>query len=199
MIDLMSVSGLNFDVKLNRYLPKENMRITKFFLLGLLILSLSVSAQTRDPLQHFFYASFGDLSEELVNAREDGQKGVLLMFEEDDCPFCARMKKTVLNRVDVQEYFRANLRPILIDKELTDELVDFDGTKTNMKDFSEKKYRVRATPVFLVFDLDGNLMQRGRYTGAVTSVEEFMQFGRFYTEGINNEMSFTRYKKSLKN
>ena len=174
------------------------MRITQLFLLALLSFSLSVSAQTRDPLQHFFYASFGDLSEEVLNARDEGQKGVMLMFEEDDCPFCARMKKTILNRVDVQEYFRANLRPILIDKELTDELIDFDGSMTNMKDFSEKKYRVRATPVFLVFDLDGKPMKRGRYTGAMTSVEEFMQFGKFFSEGINNQMSFTRYKRSLK-
>ncbi|MEJ2212971.1 MAG: thioredoxin fold domain-containing protein, partial [Gammaproteobacteria bacterium] len=97
------------------------MRITQLFLMALLSFSLSVSAQTRDPLQHFFYASFGDLSEEVLNARDAGQKGVMLMFEEDDCPFCARMKKTILNRVDVQEYYRANLRPILIDKELTDE------------------------------------------------------------------------------
>ena len=177
---------------------KDIMRITQLFLLALLSFSLSVSAQTRDPLQHFFYASFGDLSEEVLNARNEGQKGVMLMFEEDDCPFCARMKKTILNRVDVQEYFRANLRPILIDKELTDELIDFDGSMTNMKDFSEKKYRVRATPVFLVFDLDGKPMKRGRYTGAMTSVEEFMQFGKFFSEGINNQMSFTRYKRSLK-
>ena len=115
------------------------MRITQLFLMGLLMLSLSVSAQTRDPLQHFFYSSFGDLSEELINARDNGQKAVMLMFEEDDCPFCARMKKTVLNRVDVQDYYRVNFRPILIDKELTDELVDFDGSHTTMKDFSEKK------------------------------------------------------------
>ncbi len=182
----------------------KNLYFANLFAAGLLLLSVFASSaifasgQTRDPLQHFFYASFGDLSEEALTAKDEGQKGVLLMFEEDDCPFCARMKKTVLNRVDVQDYFRANFRPILIDKELTDELVDFDGSDTTMKDFSEKKYRVRATPVFLMFDVDGNLMKRGRYTGAMTSVEEFMQFGQFFAEGINSKMSFTKYKRSLK-
>ena len=167
-------------------------------ILGCLFLVPSVSAEQRDPMQYFFNQFFDELDGELETAKEEGKKGVLLMFEEDDCPFCARMKKTVLNQSEVQDYYREHFRIILIDKENVIEITDFDGTPVLMKDFAEKKHRVRATPVFMVFDVDGKKMKRGRYTGAMTGVDEFMAFGRFFAEGINEKTSFTRYKKSLK-
>ena len=163
-----------------------------------LILVTSVSAEQRDPMQYFFHQFFDELDGELETAKEEGKKGVMLMFEEDDCPFCARMKKTILNQSEVQDYYRKNFRIILIDKENVIEITDFDGTPVLMKDFAEKKHRVRATPVFMMFDLDGKKMKRGRYTGAMTSEEEFMAFGRFFAEGINEKTSFSRYKKALK-
>ena len=158
----------------------------------------SVHAEQRDPMQHFFHAFFDELDGEVETAREEGKKGVLLMFEEDDCPFCARMKKTILNQSEVQDYFRENFRIIAIDKENEIEITNFQGETIMMKDFAEKVHRVRATPVFMVFGLDGKKMKRGRYTGAMTSVDEFMAFGRFFAEGINQKTSFTRYKKALK-
>jgi len=163
-----------------------------------LLLAAPVSAEQRDPMQYFFNQFFDELDGELETAKEEGKKGVMLMFEEDDCPFCARMKKTILNQSEVQDYFRENFRIIVIDKENVIEITDFDGTPVLMKDFAEKKHRVRATPVFMMFGLDGKKMKRGRYTGAMTSVDEFMAFGRFFAEGINEKTSFTRYKKSLK-
>ena len=169
-----------------------------FILSGFLLLVAPVAAEQRDPMQYFFNQFFDELDGELVTAKEEDKKGILLMFEEDDCPFCARMKKTILNQSEVQDYYRQNFRIIAIDKENVIEMTDFDGTPVLMKDFAEKKHRVRATPVFMVFDLDGKKMKRGRYTGAMTSVDEFMAFGRFFAEGINEKTSFTRYKKSLK-
>ncbi len=162
------------------------------------LLGNTASAEQRDPMQYFFNQFFDELDGELETAKKEGKKGVLLMFEEDDCPFCARMKKTILNQSEVQDYYRENFRIIAIDKENVIEITDFDGSAVLMKDFAEKKYRVRATPVFMVFGLDGKPMKRGRYTGAMTSVDEFMAFGRFFAEGINEQTSFTAYKKSLK-
>ncbi len=173
-------------------------RISFVALLFFFMLVSTATAEQRDPLQYFFNQFFDELDGELITAKEEGKKGVLLMFEEDDCPFCARMKKTILNQSEVQDYFRENFRIIAIDKENVIEMTDFDGTPILMKDFAEKKYRVRATPVFMMFGLDGKPMKRGRYTGAMTSVDEFMAFGRFFAEGINEKSSFTRYKKSLK-
>jgi thioredoxin-related protein len=167
-------------------------------LLCFMLLVSPVNAGQRDPLQYFFNQFFDELDAELETAKQEGKKGVLLMFEEDDCPFCARMKKTILNQSEVQDYYRENFRIIAIDKENTIEITDFNGETIMMKDFAEKVHRVRATPVFMMFGLDGKKMKGGRYTGAMTSVDEFMTFGRYFAEGINEKTSFTRYKKSLK-
>ena len=40
----------------------------------------------------FFDETFGDFTEELTHAREQGKVGVFVFFEMDECPFCHRMK-----------------------------------------------------------------------------------------------------------
>lgn len=162
-----------------------------------LLLTAGVEAvETQDPETHFFNQTFGDFSEELENAREQGKKGILIMFEMEECPFCHRMKQRVLNRKDVQEYFRKHFLIFTVDIEGDIEITDFRGNPTTMKDFAFRQFRVRATPVFQFFDLEGNPIRRGRYTGATRDAEEFMLLGRYIVEEVYKETSFTRYKRS---
>jgi thioredoxin-related protein len=174
-----------------------SLRLAVVFLLCFASLS-RLNAEVRDPNQYFFSPMLGDLTEEADTARDSDKKAILIMFEADDCPFCARMKKTILNQSEVQDYYRENFHILAIDIEGDVEITDFKGDTVAMKDFSFKQHRVRATPVFAFFDFDGNMLKGGRYTGAMTSSDEFMQFGRFIAEGIYKEMNFTSYKRSLK-
>jgi len=163
---------------------------------GILLLSCSQllwAATTRDPGGHFFDQTFGDLSEDLATARDDGKAGVLVMFEMDECPFCHRMKTTVLNQVQVQDYFKEHFLILPMDIEGDIEITDFDGNEVKQKDFAFKQFRVRATPVFAFFDLDGN--QVAKYTGATRNAEEFMLLGRYVVEKAYTKTSFTRYKR----
>ena len=166
-------------------------------LFALLLFAGAANATTRDPEQYFFDASFGDLPEELDNAREQGKKAILIMFEMDECPFCHRMKQTVLNQPDIQDYFKKNFLILQIDIEGDIEITDFNGRATTMKDFSLKQFRVRATPVFQFVDLQGKPIKRGRYTGATRNKEEFMLLGRFIAEGAYKHTSFNRYKRQV--
>jgi thioredoxin-related protein len=156
-------------------------------------LGAAVQAETRDPDQHFFDQTLGDLREELEHARASGKKGVLIMFEMDECPFCHRMKTTVLNRPEVQDYFKANFLIFPLDTEGDVEITDFQGETTAQKDLALKKYRVRATPVFAFFDLDGNLV--ARYTGATKDPQEFLWLGEYVVAGAYKEQDFTRFKR----
>lgn len=161
------------------------------------LLVTSVMAQataTRDPGEHFFDQSLGDFSEELSVARDEGKAGILLMFEMDECPFCHRMKNTVLNRTDVQDYFKEHFLVIPVDIEGDVEITDFQGRQLRQKDFAAKSYRVRATPVFAFFDLEGKLV--ARYTGATRDADEFMLLGRYVVEEAYKKTSFTRYKRA---
>jgi thioredoxin-related protein len=160
---------------------------------ALLLVSAAAAADVRDPGQHFFDQTFGDFSEELQNAKDQDKKGILLMFEMDDCPFCHRMKTTVLNQSDIQEYFKENFLIFPVDIEGDVEITDFAGNTLPQKDFALKQFRVRATPVFAFFDLDGNLV--ARYTGATSGPEEFRWLGEYVVDGAYRETSFTKYKR----
>ena len=147
---------------------------------------------------NFFDETLNDLEEERTIAKDENKKGILLMFEMDECPFCRRMKKTVLNRKEVQDYFRKNFRVLSIDVEGDLELTDFQGKETTQKEFSLKQFRVRATPVFQFVGLDGKPLKNGRLTGATKDAKEFMQFGEFIVNEENKKQSFSRYKRKQK-
>lgn len=160
-----------------------------FFLAG----QASAAGAGRDPYQYFFHETFGDLTEELQRARDEGKTGVLIFFEMDECPFCHWMKENVLNQPEVQNYFREHFLNFPIDIEGDIEITTFDGEVMKQKEFAFAKNRVRATPVFAFFDLEGNRIHR--YTGRTRNIEEFMLLGRFVAEGHFKETSFTRFKR----
>jgi thioredoxin-related protein len=166
----------------------------------LLLILPALAAQAapgRDPGVHFFNQSFGDFAEELETAREAGKSGILIFFEMDECPFCHRMKQTVLNQPEVQEYFREHFLIFPVDIEGDVEIVDFQGRTRSMKDWAFQEHRVRATPVFAFFDLEGERV--ARYIGATTDAEEFMLLGRYVVERAYRDQSFTRYKRQQSN
>lgn len=156
------------------------------------VLLIAVSPVQADELA-FFNDTFGDFSEELNTARAQGKQGVFIMFEMDECPFCHRMKTTILNQPEVINYYKKHFLVFHVDIEGDVEITDFDGTPTTQKDFSFKKHRVRATPVLAFFDLQGERVVR--YTGATSSVEEFLLLGEFVVSGKYKEMNFIKFKR----
>lgn len=172
-----------------------NKMLKHFLLIAVSLFTLNVVAaeSARDPYTYFFNETFGDLSEELANAREQGKKGVMIFFEMDECPFCHWMKTNVLNDPAVQAYYREQFVLLPMDIEGDVEITNFAGIPMSQKDFSFKENRVRATPVIAFFDLDGK--QIHRHTGRTSDVEEFMLMGRFVAEGHYNKTRFTRFKR----
>jgi thioredoxin-related protein len=152
----------------------------------------AVQAQTRDPASHFFQPKFGDFHAELDTARQQGKKGLFLFFEMDDCPFCERMKSTILNQPDVQDAYRAKFLLYSIDVNGDTQMTDFQGKVTTEKAFAFAQ-RVRATPTLLFFDLDGKLV--ARYTGPTKDTAEFLLLGQYVTEGAYTTQPFTKYKQ----
>jgi thioredoxin-related protein len=175
------------------------LRITTLLpcLLSALLLSPSLLASTpRDPGEHFFQETFGNYKEELESAREDNKSGVLVFFEMDDCPFCHRMKTTILNQPEVQDWYREHFRIFSLDIEGDIEMTDFKGNHISQKDFAFKEHRVRATPVIAFFDLNGNLV--ARYTGATKDAKEFLLLGQFVVDKAYEKTNFTSYKRTQK-
>lgn len=164
----------------------------QLFIAFFLLFALPAWADTRDPGSHFFNPKFGDLRADLQEAKKQGKQGIFLFFEQDACPFCERMKTTVLSQSEVQDAYRANFLLFPIDTNGDTEITDFQGKQTTEKDFAFG-HRVRATPTLLFFDLDGKLITR--YTGPTKNKDEFLLLGRFVTEGAYATQSFTQYKQ----
>lgn len=164
--------------------------------LQLLGVTLTLFLSTTSYSADFFDETFGNLQEELELAKENDKQGVFIFFHMEECPFCDRMKKTILNQPDVISFYKKHFLTYEMDIEGANQMVDFDGTEGTAQQLSEKKYRVRATPVMIIFDKEGQPMVR--YTGPTRTKEEFLLLGQYVLDGSYQQMSFTRYKRSQK-
>ena len=151
-------------------------------------------SQTRDPMEYFFNQSFNNLEEELEIALEENKSGVFIMFSDKDCPWCLKMKTTIMNRVDVQDYYREHFRLLTIDIRGDTMMTDFEGNEIYEKDFAFKQHRVRATPVFMFFDTSGKKTMR--LTGIVRDAEEFLWLAEYVVDGEYKKTNFTKYKRA---
>lgn len=153
----------------------------------------AIAAELRDPYKHFFNETFGNFAEEAQSAKSEGKQAILIFFEMDECPFCHYMKSNVLNRPEVQEYYRKHFFNFAVDIEGDIEVTNFRGQAMPQKDFAFKENRVRATPVIAFYDLQGK--EIFRHTGRTAGVDEFLLMGRYVAEGAYKQMPFTRYKR----
>jgi len=158
----------------------------------LFLAHVTASAEIRDPQNHFFMPKLGDFKEELAVAKSEGKQGVLIMFEMEDCPFCSRMKATILNQSAVQDWYRKHFLIYAMDVKGDTAMIDFKGKDTTEKAFA-LDHRARATPTFLFFDLEGNPVTR--FTGATQTVDEFLLLGRYVTNGVYKTTPFNVYKR----
>lgn len=143
--------------------------------------------------EDFFHVSFGDLQEELEIIQDEGKTALLVMFETKDCPWCMRMKRSVLNRQAVQDYYHENFRILSMDAEGDVLITGFDGNDITTREFSLKAMRVRATPVFAFFDDEGELI--ARYTGALKNAHDFLLLGRYVVDGHYKDTRFSKFRR----
>jgi len=165
------------------------------FVLAALASPALALAQTpgRDPMQHFFAPTLGDLKADLEEARRDGKQAAFVMYMRDDCPYCERMKKNILSQPAVQDWYRRRFALLAVDTKGAVPITDFAGRATTEKDFALAQ-GVRYTPVILFYDLAGKPLTR--VDGEIRTTEEFMLLGEFVASGAYAKMKFADYKRS---
>jgi len=164
------------------------------YIFFIVVLSITGLAKSYASDLAFFDQGFGDFSEELKIAKEEGKSGVFIFFEMDECPFCHRMKTTILNQPEVISFYKKHFKIFIVNIDGDVEMTDFQGKVMTQKQFSFEQQRVRATPVFAFFDLSGKRVVK--YTGPTSTVEEFLMLGEFMLSGEYKNSSFTRYKRA---
>jgi thioredoxin-related protein len=160
-------------------------------LAALALLLLLAPAHAAEPWEKFFEPTLGDLRAEAAEARKEGRKGLLVMYHFEACPACARMKREVLLRPDVQARYREAFRAIAIDTLGAQEITGFTGKALPEKEFA-RAAGVRGTPTFQFYAPDGTLL----YTqgGAMYDPAEFMLLADYIASGAHRSASFTVYK-----
>ena len=146
--------------------------------------------ETRDPSEFFFAQSFGDLPDELEEARKSGKTGLLLYFEQEGCPYCRRMMQTIFNQRSVQDLYREHFVSIAVDIRGDVEFRDVDGITLPSKVFAEHR-KIKLTPVISFLDLNG--IEIFRKSGMVANPDEFLFMGRYITEGRYTDTVFADY------
>ena len=139
-----------------------------------------------------FDQHFNDYSENLGDAQDANKDGIFVFFFMDDCPFCQKMERQVLNQDEVISYFKSHFLNYKINTESNLELIDFDGNDTLERTFAKRHNRIGATPVLAFFDLEGNRVVRR--TGFANK-QEFLLLAKYMTEKAYKQENFVSYKR----
>ena len=173
----------------------------RVIVLALIVATLAIvptvagTADGRDPESHFFNPNIGDLKADLADAREAGKKAILLMFEQEGCPGCIYMQRNVLNRPDVQAFYRQHFFNFTIDIHSAVPLRDFAGRESTEQGYA-RALGVKGTPTFAFYDLDGNEVLR--MLGVIKEPAEFLLLGEFVASGAYKTRKFAEFKLQRK-
>lgn len=103
-------------------------------------------------LQPFFADTFLEMGEDLAEAAAEG-KDLMVIFEQNGCPYCAEMHAVNFERDEIVSYIEENFLVIQIDMWGSREITDFDGEALEERALA-RKWFVNFTPTTLFFALD---------------------------------------------
>jgi len=162
-------------------------------LLSLFLLAFALGAGAAEPWEKFFDLSLGDLRAEVAEAAKAGKQGLLVMYQFEECPYCARMKREVLSRPDVQRAYRSRFQAIEIDTRGSQEITGFDGKTMPEKDFARAS-GIRGSPVFVFYSLEGKAMLT--HAGAINDPASFILLADYYSTGAYRDTPFIAYVRA---
>ncbi len=168
--------------------------LSAFFLCMLPFAAPAAAQDARDPYTYFFNLNSGDLKDELADAKKTGKKALFVMFEQEGCPGCLHMKQHVLNRTEVQKFYRDRFVNLSIDINGAVGMTDFGGRAYVEKSYAQAM-KVRGTPTLVFFDVDGKEIVR--ILGVVEGADEFLLLGEFVASGAYKSRKFAEYKQDL--
>lgn len=161
--------------------------------LGAMLLAVCLLAPGGAAADFRIQSLDNDFPQEIKEAGENG-KFLVIMFHQLGCPYCDKMRTRVFPDAKVDAYYSKNF--VMIESNIRGNLdvVSPGGDKLSEVDMA-KKFRIRATPVFMFFGKDGK--EALRLTGFLDA-EMFVRAGQYVVDGIYKDpkkISFYRYLK----
>lgn len=138
-----------------------------------------------EPLEYDFPA-------DISAAAEEG-KNIVVMFHQNGCPYCDKMRKRVFPHPKVSALFNEKFYLIEVNNKGSLEVITHDGETMTEKDYAQKM-RVRATPVIVFFAQDGT--EALKLTG-YQDPDMFTAAGRYVSMGaFKDGTSFLRFVRA---
>lgn len=106
----------------------------------------------------WFKNSFLELEEDVREAAANGKR-LLLVFHQDNCPYCNKLIERNLSQKDIAEAMQASFDVVAINMWADREVIDVGGQAYTEKAFAEA-LAVQFTPTLLFFDEDGKIVLR---------------------------------------
>jgi thioredoxin-related protein len=150
-------------------------------IVAMLLLALFLFAQSvSDVRAEFQTVSLdNDLATEIEDAASEGKR-LIVMFDEEGCPWCSKMRERIFPHPKVEKYFSERFVMIQQDIKGDLELTTPEGEAMTQKAFA-RRMRVRGTPTFVFFDMDGKIAAR---IAGYQDVPTFIASGRYVDEKI---------------
>ncbi len=158
--------------------------------LALLLIPLTIFSAEAIP---FLKPSFLNLKEDFEDARKEN-KLLFIMFHQEGCPFCDKMRRVTFQERRVQEYFTKHFYMVEIDIRGANEVVDLDGKRLTERQFS-LKHGIRLTPVFMFFDQEGRVVAK---VPGYIEPQEFILIGRYVVEGHYRSKNLVQFLRENK-
>ena len=156
-----------------------------------LALLLSFAQAAGASWERFFSAGLGDFRAEAADAKAQGKRGILFIYQQDPCPYCERMKKNVLALPEVQAWYGPRFAAYSIDVRGSVEMVDFAGRTTTEGRYAREAL-VRGAPTLDFYDLDGRLL--ARVPGEIPDAPTFLALGEWVASGAHAAQSFDQFR-----
>jgi len=174
----------------------RNITILFISLILLFISSSTTYARSELPLKklqkHELFHNFsGNIAAELAIVKQQDKAGLLLFFSTQHCPFCQRMKETVLNQAMVQKYFKSKFQMIEIDMESKQSLSTAQQQQLSYKSYAKTQH-VRLTPTIIFLSPMGEKLYQ--HTGIIANPTEFLWLGEYVSQGYTKHLSFAHFK-----
>jgi len=129
----------------------------------------------------------------LAREARDEDKDILLFFEAEDCQFCLRMRRTVLNSEDLIARAQENFIPVSIDIESTSTARNTNGESVSISWLVTRKYRVVGTPTLVFLDADFDVLHR--HSGIVATEHEMGRLLEFVEQRAYEEEPWQAFKR----
>jgi thioredoxin-related protein len=163
-------------------------------LLAVLLLAVVAAPASAESWEQFVSPFLGDLRSELAEAKASGRKGVVVMYHFDACPYCQRMKRDVLSRREVQDWYSREFVVLAIDTRGAQPITGTDG-KVRPENEHARALGVKFTPTFDFLAVDGTRLYR--HVGGLYEPAEFLLLGRYVADDAYRTQSFAEYVRSM--